>query len=142
MDSNYEKMLEQQVLVLNKLNGDAKKEFYTNLFNACIINSLVLKRKKDNISQTEIAKAMGVKQSYVSKIEHLIKVPTIETIAKYCFALNFEILEVRKIAKEIANRQDAFPNLINYYEEQGDWNNKKNNNLLRLEKNSGICYNL
>ena len=136
MDSNYEKILKQQLVVFNNLKGDLKRDYFLNVFNSCLINALVYKRKYENISQTDIASLMGVKQSYVSKIESLKKMPTIETIAKYCYALNFGILEIKKMVEEISSCHESIPNFyVIYKEEKKEWNKNLSTTLLRQNNN-------
>ncbi len=96
MEKHVDETLRQKNVVLQRLDGDAKKEYYLAVFTSHLISSLKKTRKKLGINQDEIAKKTGLKQSYISKIENLEKNPTIETIAKYCYALNFslEVVEV------------------------------------------------
>lgn len=108
MNKKYQKVFEQQLIVLEQLQGDAKKEYYVDFFTNTLMCALKLRRQEENLSQKDIAKLMGVKQSYVSKIENLEKVPTLKTIAKYCYALNFSSAEIQKIATTIARKKEPF----------------------------------
>lgn len=101
MENFNDVTLKQENAVLRRLSGKAKKEYYVAVFTSHLISSLRRTRKFLGINQNELAKRTGLKQSYISKIENLEKNPTIETVAKYCFALNYSLDVVEAIEKEI-----------------------------------------
>ena len=94
-------MIEQENLLYSKLSGQTKRDYFVDAFVSRLCFALKDRRLKLGITQTEVAKAMGVKQSYVSKVENFEKIPTIETIAKYCFALNVTLCEIETIEKQV-----------------------------------------
>ena len=112
------KMLEQEQLFFDSLEGDEKREYFTTFLISELLLSLVDKRKEEKITQKELAKTMGVKQAYISKIENLAKIPTIETIAKYIYALNFSLSCAAELSsifvsnfKELSTITDCLINL-------------------------------
>lgn len=107
---NYnDETLRQKNVVLQRLKGEAKKEYYLAVFTSHLVSSLRKARKSLGINQEEIAKRTGLKQSYISKIENLEKNPTIETIAKYCYALNFSFEVVEAFEKNLALNTTEIP---------------------------------
>lgn len=101
MENYNDVTLKQENAVLKRLSGEAKKEYYLAVFTSHLVASLRRTRKSLGINQSELAKRTGLKQSYISKIENLEKNPTIETIAKYCYALNFSLEVVEAFEKEL-----------------------------------------
>lgn len=97
------KMNEQRELYFSSLDEETKKEYFSLFFINEIISSLKKKRKELNISQAKIAKIMDVKQSYISKLENYSKVPTLTTVAKYCYALNFSFDQMKELSDDIVN---------------------------------------
>ena len=102
MNEKNKRKIEQENLLYSKLSGDAKKEYFVDLFVSSLCFTLKDRRKAAGITQIEMAKAMGIKQSYVSKIENFEKIPTVETIAKYCYALNDSLGSVDRFVSRIA----------------------------------------
>lgn len=109
MENYNDLTLRQENAVLKRLKGEAKKEYYLAVFTSHLVNSLRKTRKSMGINQNEIAKRTGLKQSYISKIENLEKNPTIETIAKYCYALNFSLEVVEAFEKELILDSQELP---------------------------------
>lgn len=109
MENFNDVTLKQENAVLKRLSGEAKKEYYLAVFTNHLITSLRRTRKSLGINQIELAKRTGLKQSYISKIENLEKNPTIETIAKYCYALNFSLDVVEAIEKELTRDVPEVP---------------------------------
>lgn len=100
---------EQEKLLYSKLKGDIKKNYFIDFFVSNLCFALKDRRKELGITQKDIADAMGIKQSYVSKIENYEKAPTIETIAKYCYALNLSLDEVKAFEETMAKTDDDLP---------------------------------
>jgi len=101
--SNERSFAEQNRLIYESLDGEQKRIFFESFFESQIVFELKRQRKAAGLSQTQLAKAMGVKQSQVSKIENLEKTPTIETIGKYIFALHYTLQEANELALSISN---------------------------------------
>lgn len=97
-----DKNLEQEQLFFETLSGSEKREYFTMFFISELVFALTKKRKEKRITQAELAKKMGVKQAYVSKVENLEKIPTIETIAKYCYSLNFSLANATEFSAYFA----------------------------------------
>jgi len=51
-------------------------------------------RKAKNLSQAEIEKRVGLRTSYISRVEHGYKVPQIETLKKFSIALKVPLSEI------------------------------------------------
>lgn len=111
MDNYNELTLKQENAILKRLNGETKKEYYVAVFTSHLISSLREARKSMGINQDEIAKRTGLKQSYISKIENLEKTPTIETIAKYCYALNFSFESLESLINVFLLNKEEIGNL-------------------------------
>lgn len=57
---------------------------------------LEIERKRDNITQAELAEKSGISQSQISRIERLQCVPSFETLYKIASALNLTLyVEIR-----------------------------------------------
>jgi len=70
---------------------EAKKEFFSISENiADIISKIVIERNKLNISQRDLAKMTGLKQSAIARLESLAVMPRIDTLVKVCFHLNLK----------------------------------------------------
>ena len=115
---------EQEKLLYSKLKGDVKKDYFIDFFVSNLCFALKDRRKELGITQKDIADAMGIKQSYVSKIENYEKVPTIETIAKYCYALNLSLDEVEAFKETIAKASDELPRFSFPTLNKKNWNSK------------------
>lgn len=107
--SDEEKYLEQEQLMYANFNQEQKRTYFVGLFIGEIVSELVKKRKQYHLTQKQVAEAMHVKQSYVSRIENLQKIPTLETIGKYLFAINYSIEEQLSFIKMVVDI------------EKGDW---------------------
>jgi len=85
---------------------EKEKEFYTISENvADIISKIVIERNKLNISQRDLAKMTGLKQSAIARMESLAVIPRIDTLIKICYHLNLN-LELSTNA-EIENRKST-----------------------------------
>lgn len=114
--TDEEKLIEQEQMMYDSFNDDEKRNYFIGLFIGEIVSKLVEKRKKYHLTQQQIARAMNVKQSYISKIENLNKIPTIQTVAKYLFAITScvdEALEFTKMMLDIENGTSPLSKLIN-----------------------------
>lgn len=114
--TDEEKLIEQEQMMYDSFNDDEKRNYFIGLFIGEIVSKLVEKRKKYHLTQQQIANAMNVKQSYISKIENLNKIPTIQTVGKYLFAITScvdEALEFTKMMLDIENGTSPLSKLIN-----------------------------
>ena len=105
--SDEEKLIEQERLMYQSFNNEQKRNYFVGLFVGEIVSSLIEKRKKHHLTQKQIAQAMNVKQSYVSKLENLKKIPTLETIGKYLFAINYSIEEELSFIKTLIDIENG-----------------------------------
>jgi len=97
-----QKTIEQEELLYSKLTGQAKRDYFVDFFASNLCFALRDRRKASGMTQSEVAKLMGVKQSYVSKMENFEKAPTVETVARYLFALSLSLTEAQSLIKGIA----------------------------------------
>ena len=58
-------------------------------------------RKEAKVTQAELAERTQTTKSYISKIENMEKMPGIETIAKYLYALNFTLDESKLFIEDL-----------------------------------------
>ena len=100
---------EQEKVFYNSLNGTDKRNYYVATFLSELVFALKDKRKEKRMTQENVARLMGMKQVYISKIENLQKKPTIETIAKYMYAVGVTFEEVKCIPSILIEECDAFP---------------------------------
>ena len=91
--NDEEKLIRQELLMYESFNEEQKRTYFVGLFIGEIVSSLIEKRKKHHLTQKQLAEAMHVKQSYISRIENLKKIPTLETVGRYLFAINYSIEE-------------------------------------------------
>jgi len=76
---------------------ESSKEFFTISENiADIISKIVIERNRLNISQRDLAKMTGLKQSAIARLESLVVIPRIDTIAKVCYHLNLKLELAKK----------------------------------------------
>ena len=106
-------VMEQEILFYNSLSGDEKREYFVAAFTSELIFALIAKRKEEKLTQSDVAKAMGVKQAYISKLENMDKIPTLETVAKYLYALGIRFEEIENVSAEVIQYQDINPSFYN-----------------------------
>ena len=98
-----DEMRKQQQLFFERLEGQRKEEFFVSFFESEVVSLLREMRKEKNLTQGDIAKRAGLKQGNVSKIENLEKTPTLTTVGKYLFALDFSLEETSEFASCIVS---------------------------------------
>lgn len=103
MMTNREMVKQQQQLIFKELKGKRKQEFFVNYFESEIAFVLRQMRKEKKLTQADIAKRTGLKQGNISKIENLEKTPTLTTVGKYLFALDFSIEECSEFVSSISS---------------------------------------
>ena len=105
---------EQERVFFESLQGKEKREYYIAYFVSELVFALKSIRVEKKLTQSEVASKMGLKQAYVSKIENMEKIPTIETIAKYFFALNYNLEDskilIEATIKTLLQEKDAEKN--------------------------------
>ncbi|MEZ0538937.1 helix-turn-helix domain-containing protein [Fibrella arboris] len=78
--------------------------------------TLTVARKARKMTQTELARRVGLQSSYISQIESNDKVPTLQTLEAICYVLDIPsgvILLKAKIQENVSEEdQDAFGTLI------------------------------
>ena len=99
--ANRDDMRKQQQLIFDKLEGKRKEEFFASYFESEVMFALKELRKEKKMTQKDIAKRSGLKQGNISKFENLDKTPTLTTIGKYLFALEYSIEEVEELTSRI-----------------------------------------
>ena len=100
---------EQDKLFYSKLEGEVKKEFFIDYFVSHLCFALKERRKELGITQKDIADAMGTKQSYISKLENFERTPTIETVARYCYALRLSLDEAEAFKESLTHVDEDLP---------------------------------
>ncbi len=137
MNKLNDALMEQEILFYNSLKGKEKRDYFIAALTSEIILALREKRKEEKMTQSQIAKAMGVKQAYISKLENMDKIPTIETIAKYLYALKTPFEDVKVIAFNIVQKEDIASSFygsvfshqfVGYYTDDSKQNNDSFNN--------------
>lgn len=68
----------------SELSGEEKKELE-------LIAAIIAARKKQDISQRDLAKMTGLKQSTISRMEKSIASPRLETFIKIASALKMDL---------------------------------------------------
>jgi predicted transcriptional regulator len=87
MKNNFDNLWEKI-----KQEDDTKKEMFTISESlSTIITKIVIQRNKLNISQRDLAKLTGFKQSAIARLESLKAIPRIDTLVKICYHLDLEI---------------------------------------------------
>ncbi|ODA09268.1 hypothetical protein A7312_26580 [Paenibacillus polymyxa] len=69
--------------------SEIEKEVFAQM--AKLVNELVYRRKKLNLTQRELAKKAGITQAQVARLETSYSVPSLETIMKVALALELRI---------------------------------------------------
>lgn len=92
---------EQEKLFFDSLQGKDKRDYYIAYFVSELVFALKSIRVEKKLTQKDVASKMGLKQAYVSKIENMEKMPTIETIAKYLFALNYNLEDSKQLIEDM-----------------------------------------
>ena len=72
-------------------NEAAKREIEIANKIADIISKLVIARNKQNLTQEELAKKCGLKQSAIARMENLNVFPRIDTIIRVASCLNVDV---------------------------------------------------
>lgn len=108
-----QKTIEQEELLYSKLTGQTKRDYFVDFFASALCSALKDRRKAMGMTQSDIAKLMGVKQSYVSKMENFEKAPTVETVARYLFALSLSLSEAQNLVEEAVKADNSFAWLAN-----------------------------
>ena len=91
--NDEEKLIKQELLMYESFNEEQKRTYFVGLFIGEIVSSLIEKRKKHHLTQKQLAETMHVKQSYISRIENLKKIPTLETVGRYLYNYHFLLLK-------------------------------------------------
>ncbi|SMM99846.1 DNA-binding protein, putative [uncultured Candidatus Thioglobus sp.] len=85
------KQLKQKALS----NIDVKKEYNDLTLEFSLLNQMLLARNNIGLSQTEVAKRMGTKQTAITRLESSLVSgklsPSLATISKYANAVNCDI---------------------------------------------------
>ena len=100
---NRELMKKQNQLIFDKLTGKEKEDFFVAYFESEVAYALRQLRKDKGITQAELSNKSGLKQGNISKIENLEKTPTLTTIGKYLFALEFSLEEAEQFSTYFIN---------------------------------------
>lgn len=92
---------EQNQLLFDSLHGKRKEDFFTNFFESEVAFALRQLRLEKGLKQKDIAERSGLKQANISKIENLEKTPTLTTIGKYLYALDFSLEDTYEFVENI-----------------------------------------
>lgn len=80
---------------------EEKKTIETARAVADIISEIIKVRTRKNISQRELSKMCGIRQSAIARMERLQAIPRLDTIAKIAACLDIKIGVVEETAKAI-----------------------------------------
>lgn len=139
--TNKNEMRKQQQLLFDRLEGQRKEDFFVSFFESEVASLLREMRKEKHLTQGDVAKRSGLKQGNVSKIENLEKTPTLTTIGKYLFALDYSINEIEELTSKIVGNFFMDELLSLYYEDDeskttisnfDSWQSPASNKSLRL----------
>ncbi len=76
--------------------GSKSRDKYENEFKMELIGDFLRKlRKKENLTQEQLAEIMKIDKSYISKIENNLKETKFGTIRRYVEALNVNSMSLR-----------------------------------------------
>lgn len=73
----------------DKVWKDSREEY-------CLIEELIVARKRENLTQTELANLVGSKQQVISRIEKKESSPTLRMFCQLLHALGYEV-KIQKI---------------------------------------------
>lgn len=76
---------------INYRNVESKNEIEIAEKIASIISKLIISRNNMNLTQEELAKKCGLKQSAIARMENLNVFPRIDTIVRVANCLNMDI---------------------------------------------------
>lgn len=85
---------------LTRLNHQLKDHHWENEFNTSyqlvqlersLLDTIVSKRKKQHLTQKDLAEVMHTKAQQISKYERADQIPTISVLLKLCEALGLEL---------------------------------------------------
>lgn len=113
--NNISKELNEKAIFFSNLNEEAKKEYFIVFFVSNVINELKLKRKEAGLTQKDVSSRMGIKQSYISKIENLEKIPQLDTVAKYAQAISMSYEEAYEFSHNLVGTANCL------FLEEGDF---------------------
>lgn len=89
----------KQQYIINLKEQQLEVEIETKVFANRIIEQLILERKRQGITQQEIADITGMKAPNVTRIESRKFTPTIEVLMRYAKAvgkeLHFELVDMK-----------------------------------------------
>ena len=119
-DENLE-FKEQEKMFYSLLGDEMKMEYFISNFINKVISSLKRIRKQLKITQHSLAKKMGIKQSYISKLENYEKTPTLTMVAKYLFALGFSLDDIPSLLDERLKIVTIEAQNVNFKEDDVFW---------------------
>ena len=99
MNKNFEELINEI-----KNNDPEKKELFAiSEYVSSIISKIIIERNKKGLSQRDLAKLTGLKQSAIARLESLQSIPRIDTVAKICYHLNLNLDIVSETELPITN---------------------------------------
>jgi predicted transcriptional regulator len=113
---------------LKSVDNSEKEFFAISESIADIISKIVIERNRLNISQRDLAKMTGLKQSAIARLESLSVMPRIDTIVKVCYHLNLEFELSTKL--EIQNHSSTFVILNNENHKNNVYSNIDNSEYI------------
>lgn len=88
--------IEKGSVPLTEKKGMPAKTFYVSDEDKKLVDDLIELRKKENISQTELAEMTGNSQQSISRLEKKIHSPSLQTFCNILDALGYKLTIVRK----------------------------------------------
>ena len=86
----------EQIQLMRETDPDFRKAWDESREEYRLIGEMVSLRKKENMTQKELAALTGNKQQVISRIERKESIPTIKVFSKILDALGYELQIVKK----------------------------------------------
>lgn len=86
----------EKIELMRETDPDFKKAWDESRTEYRLIGEMISLRKRENITQKELASLTGNKQQVISRIERKESIPTIKLFSKILDALGYELQIVKK----------------------------------------------
>ena len=101
--SDFQKFLDENLSKVKIKANTAEEKFYPDYDIFQEVRTMIIsERKKQNISQKQLAELTGVSQANICNIEKGSSKPTLDTLKKICDALN------KRLVIEFTDREEDY----------------------------------